>query len=203
MKHLNKLRVALCAAAVVVAAAFFACNKEKAEEKRETDKGIINNVSASNHPTLDELLVLASVEDKNHVLPKLARKDYSSICEKALKEDTNFQKSANMPIYFGWHLVLKPEPHRPPCVSDIPGICIAIVFNSPDVATSNAYEFGGKLIIVPDDEDNGFTKDGYLVVGCPIEIEGSAYVIKEGIYSATFDENAGRFVAVAVDFERN
>ncbi len=29
MKHLNKLRVALCAAAVVVAVAFFACNKEK------------------------------------------------------------------------------------------------------------------------------------------------------------------------------
>ena len=29
MKHLNKLRVALCTAAVVVAVAFFACNKEK------------------------------------------------------------------------------------------------------------------------------------------------------------------------------
>ena len=29
MKHLNKLRVALCAVAVVVAVAFFACNKEK------------------------------------------------------------------------------------------------------------------------------------------------------------------------------
>lgn len=29
MKHLNKLRVALCAAAIVVAVAFFACNKEK------------------------------------------------------------------------------------------------------------------------------------------------------------------------------
>lgn len=28
MKHMNKLRVALCAAAVVVAVAFFACNKE-------------------------------------------------------------------------------------------------------------------------------------------------------------------------------
>lgn len=33
MKHLNKLRVALCAAAVVVAVAFFACNKEQAQEK--------------------------------------------------------------------------------------------------------------------------------------------------------------------------
>lgn len=29
MKHMNKLRVALCAAAIVVAASFFACNKEK------------------------------------------------------------------------------------------------------------------------------------------------------------------------------
>ena len=29
MKHLNKLRVALCTAAVFVAVAFFACNKEK------------------------------------------------------------------------------------------------------------------------------------------------------------------------------
>lgn len=200
---MNKLRVALFAAAVVFAAAFFACSKEKAQEKFETDKDIIKNVSASNRPTLDELLILASVEDNNHVLPNLARKDYSSICEKALKEDTNLQKTANMPIYFGWHLVLNPEPHRPPCESDIPGICIAIVFNSPGVATSNAYEFDGKLIIVPDDEDNGFTEDGYLVVGSPIEIEGSAYVIKEGIYSATFDESAGRFVAVAVDFENN
>ena len=44
MKHLNKLRVALCAAAVVVATAFFACSKEKAQEKHGTDKDIINNV---------------------------------------------------------------------------------------------------------------------------------------------------------------
>ena len=35
MKHLNKLRVALCAAAVVVAVAFFACNKEKESDCKD------------------------------------------------------------------------------------------------------------------------------------------------------------------------
>ena len=94
MKHLNKLRIAFCAAAVVVAASFFACSKEKAQEKYETDKDIINSVSALNRPTLDGLLMLASVEDKNHVLPNLARKDYSSICEKALKESATFDENA-------------------------------------------------------------------------------------------------------------
>lgn len=57
-----------------------------------------------------------------------------------------------------------------------------------------------KLVIVPTSEDNGFTADGYLVIGAPIEIQYDSITLQEGIYTAYYDENAGKYVAVAVDY---
>ena len=59
-----------------------------------------------------------------------------------------------------------------------------------------------KLVIVPTAEDNGFTADGYLAIGASIEIEGDSIVIQEGIYTAYYDEETGRYTAVAVDYYR-
>ena len=63
------------------------------------------------------------------------------------------------------------------------------------------YYEDGKLIIIPTSEDNGFTEDGYLAIGVPIEIQNDSIVISEGIYAAYYDDEQGRYVAVAVDYE--
>ena len=49
-------------------------------------------------------------------------------------------------------------------------------------------------------EDDGYTADGYLVIGAPIEVQFDSIVIQEGIYAAYYDEEAGRYTAVAVDY---
>lgn len=69
---------------------------------------------------------------------------------------------------------------------------------------SNAKGFfeDGKLILVPTSEDNGFTADGYLAIGAPIEVQYDSIVIQEGIYTAYYDEETGRYTAVAVDYYR-
>ena len=67
-------------------------------------------------------------------------------------------------------------------------------------ANAMRYYESGKLVIVPDVEENGFTADGYLAIGSPIEVEDDNVVIQEGIYTAYYDEDAGRYVAVAVDY---
>ena len=61
MKHLNKLRVALCAAAVVVAVAFFACNKENEPTTQQTTELIQNEIDMVD-PT-ENILFLNRIND--------------------------------------------------------------------------------------------------------------------------------------------
>lgn len=127
----------------------------------------------------------------------MEKKDYRKTCEKAVR-DVSSNRSEHG-VYFGWHFVFRPT--NPPCKSTVPGICIAIAWDQPQVETSIVKEFDGKLIIIPPDDDNGISEDGYLAIGCPIEVEGTSWLIKEGLYSAYYDPELNRFSAVAVDFE--
>ena len=38
-----------------------------------------------------------------------------------------------------------------------------------------------------------------MVIGVPIEVENDNIIIQEGIYAAYYDEETGRYTAVAVD----
>ena len=81
------------------------------------------------------------------------------------------------------------------------GIC-KVIKKDKDSAQQNAkgYFEQGKLVIVPTSEENGFTADGYLAIGMPIESQNDSIIIQEGIYSVYYDEEQGRYSAVAVDF---
>lgn len=72
--------------------------------------------------------------------------------------------------------------------------------NDPSEANAMGYYEDGKLVIVPTTEENGFTDDGYLAIGAAIEIQNDSIVIQEGVYMAYYDEDEGRYVAVAVDY---
>lgn len=47
---------------------------------------------------------------------------------------------------------------------------------------------------------NSAMEDGYLAIGAPIEVQYDSIIIQEGIYAAYYDEQSGRYVAVAVDY---
>ena len=88
------------------------------------------------------------------------------------------------------------------CNPNYNGVCLIIrkKENSTMQANANGFFEDGKLILVPTSEDNGFTVDGYLAIGAPIEVQFDSIVIQEGIYAAYYDEEAGRYTAVAVDY---
>lgn len=89
------------------------------------------------------------------------------------------------------------------CNSNFTGVCLIIKRKESSFADVNAmgYYEDGKLVIIPTTDDNGFTEDGYLAIGTPIEIQNDSIVINEGVYTAYFDDELGRYVAVAVDYE--
>lgn len=79
MKHLNKLRVALCTAAVVVAVAFFACSKEQtAESTLPTDRRVLavkdvsGNIVNSMTPEEVTALVNSKVRSTQYVIESYA-----------------------------------------------------------------------------------------------------------------------------------
>lgn len=74
--------------------------------------------------------------------------------------------------------------------------------NDSSQANAMGYFEDDKLVIVPTSEENGFTADGYLAIGAPIVVQYDNIVIQEGIYGAYYDEDAGKYTAVAVDYYR-
>lgn len=192
---MNKFRITLGAIALTMAAvAIIACSKEKTAQQ-ET---ITQQSAESKDYTLAEMVGAMSWEEGKAFFENLPIKDYAAVCEKLLNDCWLNSKEAELPYVISW--VLKTPNHN--CNPDFPGTCLVIRKKEESLMQANAmgYFEDGKLVIVPTTEDNGFTVDGYLVVGAPIEVQYDTIVIQEGIYSAYFDEETGKYVAVAVDY---
>ena len=193
---MNKFRIVLGATALTMAAvAIIACSKEKTEQQETTT---LQQTVDPNDLTLAEMAEAMSWEDGRAFFENQPIKDYTAVCEKVLSDCDFIGRSSSVPTYvFGWHWATVYED----CISEYKGLCFGIKQDS-NSEQSNAlgYFEDGKFIIVPITDENGFTTDGHLVVGTSIEIENDSIIIPNGIYTAYYDEQSGRYVAVAVDY---
>ena len=193
---MNKLKITLGATALAVAAvAIIACSKEKTEQQETTT---LQQTVDPNDLTLAEMAEAMSWEDGRAFFENQPIKDYTAVCEKVLSDCDFIGRSSSVPTYvFGWHWATVYED----CISEYKGLCFGIKQDS-NSEQSNAlgYFEDGKFIIVPITDENGFTADGHLAVGTSIEIENDSIIIPNGIYTAYYDEQSGRYVAVAVDY---
>ncbi len=193
---MNKFRITLGATALALAAvAIVACSKEKTAQQETT---IEQQPKNPNDYTLAEMVEAMRWEDVKAFFENQPIKDYTAVCEKVLNDCGFAEKEAGLPYIISWVLRLHPNS----CDPSKPGSCLVIrkKENSSLQANANGYFEDGKLILVPTTEDNGFTADGYLAIGAPIEVQFDSIVIQEGIYAAYYDEEAGRYTAVAVDY---
>ena len=194
---MKKNRITLGAMALTLAAvAIVACNKEKTAQQ-ETPAPQQQTV-APNDYTLAEMIETLSWEEGKDFFENQLIRDYSTVCEKVLNDCEFSEKEAGLPYTISWVFRQSNEI----CNYNMPGSCLVIRKKEGSSLQANAmgYFEDGKLVIVPATEENGFTLDGYLAIGAPIEIQYDSITIQEGIYTAFFDENVGKYVAVAVDY---
>jgi hypothetical protein len=193
---MKKLKIVLGATALAVAAvAILACSKEKTAQQ-ETPAA--QQTAEPQNYTLAEMIEAISWEDGKAFFENQPIKDHTAVCETVLNDCGFAEREAELPYVISW--VFK-QPNGI-CNHNMPGSCLVIrkKENSSMQANAMGYFENGKLVIVPTTEENGFTADGYLVIGAPIEIQYDSITLQEGIYTAYYDENAGKYVAVAVDY---
>lgn len=194
---MNKFRITLGAAALAIAAAaIVACNKEKTAQQ---ETSTIQRSADSKNFTLAEMAEAMSWEEGKAFFESLPIKDYTAVCEKALNDCWPMEKSEVISYGVSWEYMMAGGV----CNPKFPGTCLIIRYDVNTTSQANAIGFfeDGKLVIVPTTNEDGFTADGYLVVGAPIEIQNDSIVITEGVYSAYFDDGQGKYVAVAVDYD--
>lgn len=194
---MSKFRILLGAAALAIAAvAIVACSKEKAaQQETSTAQQSVNEKAY----TLAEMAEAMSWEEDKALLENQPIKDYTSVCEKVLNDCGPMEKSEVISYGVSWEYMMAGGV----CNPQFPGTCLIIKYNGNTTNQANAIGFfeDGKLVIVPTTNEDGFTVDGYLAVGAPIEIQNDSIVITEGVYSAYFDDGQGKYVAVAVDYD--
>lgn len=193
---MNKFKIILGAAALAMAAVVIvACSKEKTAQQEMSFEQQPKN---PNDYTLAEMAEAMSWEEGKAFFENQPIKDYTYVCEKVLNDCEFEEKEAGLPFIISWELRLL----NGDCDPDMPGYCLVIrkKENSSMQANAMGYFEDGKLVIVPTSEENGFTADGYLVIGSPIVVQNDFIVIQEGIYTAYYDEESGMYVAVAVDY---
>ena len=196
---MKKHRILMGALALaVVAATIIACTKEK-ETQQETPEPQ-QQTANPNDLTLAEMIESLSWVEGKAFFENQPIKDYTYACEMVLNDCESDAKESGLPYYISWELRM---PNNT-CNSNYPGNCLMIrkKENSSLQANAMGYFEDGKLVIVPTTEENGFTADGYLAIGAPIDVQYDNIVIQEGIYAAYFDEETGRYSAVAVDYYR-
>lgn len=197
---MNKFKIILGAAALAMAAVVIvACSKEKTAQQ-ETPAA--QQTAEPQDYTLAEMAASMSWEEGKAFFENQPIKDYTAVCEKVLNEcGHSLEKSSSWPTYiFGWHWARPVDD----CISNYDGICFGIKTDSnSDQSNARGYFEDGKFVIIPDGDEDGFTSDGYLAVGVPIAIQNDSIIVNEGIYSAYYDEESGRYIAVAVDYTIN
>ena len=195
---MNKFRIALGAVALALAAvAIIACSKEKTAQQETT---IVLQAANHNDLTLAEIAEAMSWGEGKAFFENQPIKDYTAVCEMVVNDCGINEKEFDIPYYISWELKM---PNNT-CNPNYPGTCLMIrkKENSSLQANAIGYFDDDKLVIIPTTEENGFTADGYLVVGGPVVIENDNVVIQEGIYAAYYDEEQGKYSAVAVDYYR-
>ena len=180
----------------MAAAAVVGCKKEN--EKQSEAPAAVQQADEPHDYTLAEMIEAMTEEEGKAFFENQPIKDYTYACESVLNDCDGAAKSeedASFVISWRW------PSQDGGCNSVYAGIC-KVIKKEKDSAQKNAmgYFEQGKLVIVPTSEENGFTADGYLAIGMPIESENDSIIIREGIYSVYFDEEQGRYSAVAVDF---
>lgn len=194
---MNKFRITLGATALTMAAvAIIACSKEKTAQQETIT---VQQPAESRDYTLAEMAEALSWEEGKAFFENQPIKDYTDVIEKVVNDCGFTGKSSSWPTYvFGWHWARPADD----CLSNLDGLCFGFKQDTTTVQ-SNAlgYFEDDKFIIVPITDENGFTADGYLAVGTPIEIQNDSIIIQSGIYTAYYDEEIGRYVAVAVDYD--
>ena len=195
---MNKLKITLGAIALAVAAvAIIACSKEKTAQQETT---IVLQAANHNDLILAEIAEAMSWGEGKAFFENQPIKDYTAVCEMVVNDCGINEKEFDIPYYISWELKM---PNNT-CNPNYPGTCLMIrkKENSSLQANAIGYFDDDKLVIIPPTEENGFTADGYLVVGGPVVIENDNVVIQEGIYAAYYDEEQGKYSAVAVDYYR-
>lgn len=193
---MKNAKIAMGALALaVVAATIIACSKEKTTQQESQAS---QKVTSPNDLTLAEMKEALSWEEGKAFFEKQSIKDYTAVCEMVLNDCGFAEKEAGLPYVISW-VFRQPDGI---CNYNMPGSCLVIRKKDSSSLQANAlgYFENGKLVIVPTTEENGFTADGYLVIGSTIEIQYDSIAIQEGIYTAYYDENVGKFIAVAVDY---
>jgi len=182
-------------ALAMAAVAFVACSKEKTAQNETITEQQPKN---PNDYTLAEMIEVMTWEEGKAFFENQPVKDYTYACEMVLNDCGFGEKEAELPFIISWAL----KTSNGFCNPNLPGACLVIRKKESSSTQANAlgYFEDGKLVVVSISEENGFTSDGYFVVGAPIEIENDNIIIQEGIYTAYYDEEAGMYMAVAVDY---
>lgn len=184
-------------ALTMAAVAIIACSKEKTAQQ-ETPAPQQQSVDP-NDLTLADIAETLSWEEGKAFFENQAIKDYTYVCEMVLNDCEFTEKSLPDALY---DIVWRWPTQDGGCNSVCPSICKVVTKDTLSTQTNARGIFeDGKLVIIPTSEENGFTADGFLAVGLPVEVQNDSIVIREGIYSVYYDEELGRYVAVAVDFD--
>lgn len=192
---MKKFRILMGTLALaVVVATFFACNKEKKTQQRTQ---AVQQTADPNDLTLAEMIEAMSWEEGKAFFENQTIKDYTYACEMVMNDCIGDERAARPEFIFEWHWA----PNTSDCISNYPGICLIIRNLFSCESNARGYFEDGKLVIVPIGDENGFTADGYLAVGAPIQIQNDTIIVREGIYTAYYDEELGKYTSVAVDID--
>lgn len=193
---MNKFKITMGATVLaVVVVAIVACSKEKTAQQ---ETSTIQQSTDSKDYTLAEMAETMSWEEGKAFFENQPIKDYTAVCEKVLNDCGFEEKTLDFLYSIDWQWKMAGGN----CNPNYAGACFIIKREENSSAEANAmgcYE-DGKLIIIPTTEENGFTEDGYLAIGTPVEIQNDTIVINKGVYTAYYDDELGRYVAVAVDY---
>ena len=171
-----------------------ACNKET-----EKTGALAAQLKPQSGFTLKEMADAMSREKGITFIEGQSVKDYSVICQKVLDRLEGTEKPYNPPHYeISWYWPIA----EGGCDEDYLGICL-IIKTDTTIVVDNAigcFE-DNKFVIVPTTDENGFTADGFLAVGRPMEVINDTIVIREGVYAAYYNKVLKKYTAVAVDYD--
>lgn len=193
---MNKFKIKIGAVAfALISVAIVACNKEKTEQLGTSEDQL---PAYARDYTLAEMKETLSWEEGKAFFENQPVKDYTYLYDDELNDCGGNEKGLGIPYYISWELRMP----NGSCNPNYGGSCIVIRPKDNPSTQPNAigYFENDKLIIIPTTEEDGFTADGYLVIGAPIEVQNDSIVIQEGIYAACYDEEKGKYSAVVVDY---
>lgn len=185
-----KLKSKLIIAVMVMfgIAAFMSCEKEVTTN---TNKAVpTTSFGQDKLLTLDEFIASVETDDERNFFKEHEIVDNRKVANKAIKYKVQLKPATSKPkVRFRW---------GDGCSRPI-GICIIIPLGANE-ANAEVVTVDGKYVIIPKTDDNGITDDGYLPIFEDLYVDETT-TIKAGIYTAYYDEQQGKFTAVALDIK--